>query len=147
MALPSRFHGYRALTLLPTTTLTVAAANVATTPITDLLGMQVVAVQATFTYGSGGTTATFYLQTSLDFEASWVDIACWAFAVTTATAIMSVRALTAVAANYTPTSGTLTDNTIKDGLLGDRLRVLYTTVGTYADDTTILITGISKGGW
>lgn len=145
--LPSRFNGYRYLPLLATTTITVAAANVATTPITDLLGMHVLAVQATFTYGSGGTTAKFYLQTTLNFGASWVDIACWAFATTTAAPIMSVRSLTAVAANYTATSGTLTDNTIKDGLLGDRLRILYTTVGTYADDTTIVITGISKGGW
>lgn len=147
MALPDRFNGYRYLPLLATTTITTAVTGVTTTPITDLLGMQVLAAQATFTYGSGGTTAKFYLQTSLDFGASWFDIACWAFATTTAAPIMSVRSLTAVAANYAPTDATLTDNTIKDGLLGDRLRINYTTVGTYATATTIVITGVSKGGW
>jgi hypothetical protein len=147
MGQPSRFNGFRALNLLAATTITTAAADVVTTPITDLIGMQVVMAEATFTYGSGGTSAKFWLQTSLDFGTTWFDIACWAFATTTASAIMSTRSFTAVAANYTPTDATLADNTIKDGLLGDRLRIKYTTVGTYATSTTIAITGLSKGGW
>ena len=135
--------GIAQLSLL-SATITTAAAGVVSTPITGLLGMTSVSAQAVFTYGSGGTSAKYYLQTSLDGGATWFDIACWAFATTTATAIHSVRTATAVAANYTPLDATLTDNTIKDGLLGCCLRIKYTTVGTYAGGTTIAITGLAK---
>ena len=40
--------------------------------------------------------------------------------------------LDTLAAAYVPTDGTLTDDTVKDGLLGDQLRVKLIVVGTYA---------------
>jgi hypothetical protein len=141
----ARAAGFQQLTLLPTTTITTAVSAGVGTASTELLGMVSLSLQAVFVYGSGGTSAKFWVQTSLDFGTTWFDIACFAFATTTATAIHSVRSLTAVAANYTPTSKTLADNTIKDGLLGCCLRVSYTTTGTYAGGTTIAITGVSKG--
>jgi hypothetical protein len=147
MGQPARFNGFRALNLLAATTITTAVTDVATTPITDLIGMTSVMVQAAFDHGSGGTNVVVYLQTSLDFGASWFDIANWTFTTSDATRIMSMRATTAVAANLTPTSGTLTANTLVDGLLGDRLRLLYSSTGTYAGSTTLTVTGLSKGGW
>ena len=59
-----------------------------------------------------------------------MDIAQWAFTTSSATKIQGVRAYVALAANYTPTDGALSDNTIKDGLMGDRLRVKTVIAGT-----------------
>ncbi len=145
MPTPSLSRGVWFGTLLGTTTIAGAVTAVTTTPQVDLWNAAVVTAQATFLYGSGGTTVQAWLQTSFDQGTSWVDIACWAFATTAATSIHSVRSFTAVAANYTPTDGTLTDNTIKDGLLGDRLRVKYTTVGTYAGATSLAIWAMVRG--
>lgn len=138
------FTSNRALILLPSTAITTAVSAGLSTPLTGLIGLSILSAQAVFTYGSGGTSAKFYLQTTLDSGATWFDIACWAFATTTATRIQSVRAMTAVAANVTPVSKALADNTILDGLLGDQLRIAYTTVGTYAT-TSIVITASARG--
>lgn len=135
----------RELTLLPSTTITTAVSAGLSTAVTGLEGLDVLSAQAVFTYGSSGTSATFYLQTTLDAGTTWFDIACWAFTTSTATRIHSVRSSVAVAANITPGSKTLTANTILDGLLGSQVRIAYTTVGTYAGATTIVITAVSKG--
>ena len=44
-----------------------------------------------------------------------------------------------MAANVTPTDGALSDNTILDGLIGDRLRVKTVVVGTYSGTSTLAI--------
>lgn len=107
-------------------------------------GIVSVGVQFNFTYGSGGTTAKFWLQTTFDNGATWVDIAN--LAATTA----SLRRLynldnTAVTSIATPSDGALSDNTCVNGLLGDRLRVKYTTTGTYAGSTTIAVHAVLRG--
>jgi hypothetical protein len=138
--------GARRFAVLTLTTITTAVTGVTTNggPWGDLTDIVVATFQATFTYGSGGTTAKFWLQTSFDAGVTWVDVANFAFTTSTARTIHSVRSATAVAANYVATDGTLADNTIKDGLLGDRLRVKYTTTGTYAGGTTIQIDVVTK---
>ena len=147
MGQPSRFNGFRVMSLVPATVLTTAVTNVEGTVFTDLLGMQVLAVQAALVYGSGGTSIDVYIQTSFDGGTTWVDIMQFAFTTASATRISSCRSLTAVAANYTPTMGTLTASTIKDGLLGTSVRAYYSSVGTYAGATTLTVIGTSKGGW
>jgi len=137
--------GYRAVQLLAQTTIAGAVTGVVTTPVTGLLGMQVVTMQAVFLYGSGGTNVTAYVQTTFDGGVTWVDIASFQFTLAAATKLQSVRAATAVAADYTPTDGTLAANTIKDGLLGEQLRVKYTTTGTYAGATSLAIFAVTKG--
>lgn len=94
------------------------------------------AIESIFTYGSGGTNGKAWVQTSLDGGTTWFDIAC--FAVTTATKprIVNLSARTPVTTLYTPTDGTLGDDTVKDGILGNMLRVKVTTTGTYAGSTT-----------
>mgnify|MGYP004447779479 CR=1 FL=1 len=99
-------------------------------------------MQGAFVRGSGGTTCDVFFQTSLDNGATWIDFAQWAFATTTVTRIHSVRPYTALAANYTPTDGSLSDNTITDGLMGDRIRVKTVIVGTYAGTSTLNIRGV-----
>lgn len=145
MSVIMRDAGFQAVTLLPTTTITTAVTAVVTTPVTGLLGMHIVTLIANFAWGSAGTTVKAWVQTSFDGGGTWVDIACFAFTTAIARTIHSVRSATAVAANYVATDGTLADNTVKDGLLGDRLRVKYTTTGTYATNTTLTISAVTKG--
>lgn len=145
MAQRNLLDGYWAGALLPEATIAAAAAGVISTPVTGLLGMQTVTAQFVFLYGSGGTSVKAYLQTSFDAGTTWVDVMSFAVTTSALTRISSVRSGTAVAAVYTPTDGTLTDNTIKDGLLGDRLRISYTSVGTYAGATSLAVHAVVKG--
>lgn len=124
-------------------TITDAVTGATSTPVTGLSGMRLLLVHFNFDYGSGGTTATFYVQTSVDGGSTWVDIVARRFTTSDVRSIMNLSALTPITA-YAPTDGTLTVDTLKDGILGDRLRVKYTTTGTYAGSTTIVVTGIMR---
>jgi hypothetical protein len=97
-------------------------------------------VQAVFVRAAGGTDVDVYVQTTIDGGATWIDIIQFHFLTTTATKISSVREATAVAAAIVPTDGTLGNDTIVDGVLGDRLRVKVQTTGTYTGATTIEVT-------
>lgn len=121
-----------------------AAGTYTTTPETQLSGMKYLVVEAKFVYGSGGTSTKAYIQTSLDQGATWIDVMCFAFATTTASKVSAVTSTIALSAGVTPTDGSLTDNTIVNGLLGDRVRVKYVVVGTYAN-STLDIDMIAKG--
>lgn len=96
-------------------------------------------VQANFTYGSGGTSADAWLQTSLDAGATWIDIANFHFTTASARFVYNLSSLTPVTIEYTPTDGALAANTAKDGLLGAMFRVKSTIVGTYAASTSLNI--------
>lgn len=94
-------------------------------------GAKYVAAQATFVRSAGGTTLDVYIQTSLDDEVTWCDVANFSFATTTVRKVSAVKASTALAANVTPTDGAITPNTILSGLIGTKFRVKYVVVGTY----------------
>ncbi|HEX9526635.1 MAG TPA: hypothetical protein VF951_03995 [Streptosporangiaceae bacterium] len=136
--------GDQSLTLLPSTTITTAVTGQASAAVIPRQGFTSLVLQAVFTYGSGGTTAKAWVQTSFDRGTTWVDIATFAFLLASATKISAVKSAIAVAAAYVPTDGTLADDTIKDGLLGDRLRVKYTSTGTYGTNTTLAVTAVAK---
>ena len=135
----------RFLSLLPQTTIAAAVTAVVTTPVTQLAGVRELMMQAQFLYGSWGTTAKAWVQTSFDGGTTWVDVACFSFTTAAATKISAVKTFTAVAAAYVATDGTLTADTIKDGLIGDQVRVKYTTTGTYAGATSLTVTAVAKG--
>ncbi|MGE0289036.1 MAG: hypothetical protein AB7I42_23075 [Bradyrhizobium sp.] len=108
-------------------------------------GALLAAVQAKFTYGSGGTNAKAYLQTSLDSGTSWVDVACFAFTTSSATRIFRVGMGPGTGtALLTPTDGTLTDDTQVNGVFGDQFRVKLISTGTYAGNTTLAVTASIK---
>lgn len=123
--------------MLATTTITTAVTG-SVSGTTTIRNARSLTLQAIFTYGSGGTTAKAWVQTSIDDGTTWFDIASFAFTTSSATRMYSLDT-TAVTTIYTPTDATLTDNTVKSGLLGDKYRVKYTTTGTYADSTTLSI--------
>lgn len=102
-----------------------------------------VTIQAAFTYvASAATSATAYVQTTLDGGTTWVDIVCFSFTTASATKIANLRRTTPVTTLATPTDGALTANTSVDGILGDQLRVKWASVGTYGAGTTLLITAV-----
>ena len=115
---------------LATLAITTAVTNSTSTPIEGLGRLGGVSLSATLTYVSGGTTAKAYVQTSLDGGTTWHDIACFAFTTAGATkrGHISRQQVLAIAA---PTTGTLADDTLVQGYLGDRLRVAFTSTGTY----------------
>lgn len=89
-------------------------------------------VQANFTPGTGGTSVTAYLQTSLDGGTTWADIACFAFTTAAARKALNFSSQTPVTSQVTLTNGSMTANTAQDGLLGAKFQVIYGSVGTYA---------------
>jgi hypothetical protein len=98
---------------------------------------------ATFAYGSGGTTAKAWVQTSFDGGVTWMDIASFAFTTAAAQRVYHLTAV-AVTAIATPTEGTLANNTSVNGFLGGQFRVKYTTTGTYAGATSLAIVAMPK---
>ena len=129
---PKRSTGLQSLNLTNTT-----AGTYPTEAISLPLGVSVIMVQAAFARGGGGTTCDVFIQTSVDNGSTWIDIMQFAFATTTVTKISAVRPYTAMAANVTPTDGSLSDTPILDGCIGDRLRVKTVVVGTYSSTSTL----------
>ena len=133
-----------AFALLAETVVTTAVAGQVSSERLLPMGTRALAVQVNFTYGSGGTSAKLYVQTSLDKGITWIDIACFALTTASARRASVVHLTTALAANVTPADGALADNTILNGLLGDRVRTKLTTVGTYAGNTRIQVDAVAK---
>lgn len=118
---------------VPVISLGAAAANqiVSLGPVP--YGAKVMSAQLIFTYGSGGTAANFYLQSSVDGGVTWFDIAN--FSQTTASANKMATILANVSSNPAViTDGAITANTVAS-LLGDRIRIKWTSTGTYVAST------------
>jgi hypothetical protein len=103
-----------------------------------------VSIQCRFTYGSGGTTFAAWVQTSLD-GATWIDVYQCSGTTSSVTNVVNLSSLTAITTNYVPTDGTLAANSVKDGIIGPWWRVKYTTTGTYAGGTTLLVDIVPSG--
>lgn len=112
--------------------ITTALSASAQTAIEDLEGMASVTLEAAFGYGSGGSTAKVWVQTSFDGGTTWRDVALFEF--TTASAV-KVANLQANAAKAVTAYAALSSEGVIDGVLGDRLRAVVTTTGTYANST------------
>jgi hypothetical protein len=108
------------------------------TAVTGLTGMQSLTVSLRFAWGSGGTSVKAYLQTSIDSGTTWDDVACWAVTTASAAKRWNLSALTPVTTPITPSDGAMADNTVQDGILGDRVRLKVVSVGTYAGNTTLV---------
>lgn len=105
--------------------------------VENLEGMLALSVQLRFVYGSGGTNAKAYLQTSLDQGTTWIDVASVLFGTANEVAVINLSGLTPKTTQVTPTDGSLADDTVVDGVFGDRFRVKVVSTGTYAGSTTL----------
>lgn len=137
------------VTLLPAATITTAGTVTGAVAgggsDLSLFGADYIAIQAVFTYGSGGATAKAYVQTTLDEGATWIDVACFAFTTASATKVSALTGAVAPASQaFAPSDGALADNTIIQGVLGDQWRVKLITTGAYATSTTLAVTLFAK---
>lgn len=105
-----------------------------------------VLIQGNLVYGSGGTSINAWVQTSVDGGASWNDVANFSFTTASSRGLFNVSSLTPAIAPIVPTDGTLPANTAKDSIVGDWWRVKYTTVGTYAGNTQLIVDMSGGGG-
>lgn len=104
--------------------------------IGGLGGMQSATFFAKLIYGSGGTSISVVIQTSLNQSDDWIDICRFDF--TTANA--QKHATVGVFANAAPAAVAALNSEGKlDNILGDRLRAKVTSVGTYASNTSISV--------
>lgn len=102
---------------------------------------KVLTLQATFVYGSAGTTCKAWIQTSLDDGATWNDVACFSFLQANKRAVAAVNNFQAAGSGtdvVIPTDATLAADKVVNGILGNRIRVKITSTGTYDPDTTTL---------
>lgn len=79
-----------------------------------------VTLSASFVYGSGGDTLKVVIDTSINQGQTWIEVARFAFAQTSAEKVVNLSALTPVTTVYSPT--TLSDDAVKDGIIGPRWR-------------------------
>src|SRR6185369_18093939 len=88
------------------------------TPILSLEGMKAVSLEASFKYGSGGTTCVAIVLTTFDGGTTWRQIARFDFTTASATKVANLSGLLSKAvAVYAD----LNSDGVNDGLLGDRL--------------------------
>ena len=139
--------------LLPTTTITTAAAGVVGS-VFQLRGNPgqrtlpcSLSAQANFAWGSGGTTLVVWVQTSLDGGTTWCDAIIFAFTTAILRQIATVNStkIAATDAVVTPTDGAGSANAVNDGIFGPLWRVKYTSTGTYAGGSTITVNAFSNG--
>lgn len=90
-----------------------------------------------FTYGSGGTTLKVIIETSLDQGTTWIEVYRAAFTTASGQRIVNLSALTPVTTPYTPAA--LSDDTAKDGIIGDRWRAKKISTGTYAGNSSLSV--------
>ncbi|WP_194483138.1 hypothetical protein [Bradyrhizobium sp. CCBAU 21365] len=119
--------------------ITTALTGQAQTSISQLEGLIAATVEVQFAYGSGGTSCKVWIQTTLDAGQTWLDIACFAFTTSSSTKVINISGLTPVTTAIVPTDGSMSDNTVQDGVLGSALRAKITTVGTYAGSTSLSV--------
>jgi len=101
------------------------------TPVQNLAGMNCASFEVRFLYGSGGTKTNVYLVTTLDQGQTWIDIANIAFTTSSATQMVNLCATDKLTSVTAPTYLALSDNTTLDGILGDQLRAVVVSTGTY----------------
>lgn len=101
-----------------------------------LEGMLAGTAQIKFNYGSGGATCRVMLDVSLDQGVTWIEVWRALFATASEVAVANLSGLTPVSP-FTPAA--LSDDQVKDGVLGALMRARVTSTGTYAGNTSIAV--------
>jgi hypothetical protein len=109
------------------------------TPQTGLQGMTALSCQVRFAYGSGGTQANVYIQSSLDQGQSWFDVANIEFTTSSGLEGINLSGLNSVTTPTALTNLTLANNTSFNGPLGDRLQATVVSTGTYGGGTLLSV--------
>jgi hypothetical protein len=105
-----------------------AAVNYVGKPVKSLDGMTAVSIEASFNYRAGGQSCAAVVQTTFD-GASWVDVARFDFDTATAVKHCNLEGLLSKpVTSYAP----LTKQGFYDGVLGNGLRAVVSSVGEYS---------------
>jgi hypothetical protein len=85
-------------------------------------------------------TADFniFVQTTLDEGTTWCDVMNYHFTTYDEVKIHAVKLNTALAANVTPTDGAMGANLILSGLIGNKIRLKYTTTDEYVGASVVV---------
>lgn len=109
------------------------------TPVANLQGMVGLSCKVQFYYGSGGTQANVYIQTSLDTGNSWLDLANIQFTTANGVEAINLSGLNGVTTPTAPSNLGLTANTTFNGPMGDRLQAVVVSTGTYGGNTAAAV--------
>ncbi len=112
--------------------------------IEGLDGAKSVTISANFVYGSSGDTLKVAIETSLNQGATWIEVVRLAFAQASAEKVVNLSGLTPVTTVYAPT--TLSDDTVKDGILGQRwrARAIKGAGSAYAGNTSLAVRMVAR---
>lgn len=103
-------------------------------------------LQANFTYGSGGTSVSAWVQTSFDGGITWSDAANFSFTTASSRVVANLTTNAGIYAAFAVTDGALAANTVNPAVIGFVWRVKLTTVGTYAGGTSLRIDAVPNAG-
>jgi hypothetical protein len=117
---------------LAATQIGAAAGPVTLSPIVDLDGMAAVTLEANFQYGTGGTTCSAIVATSFDGGTTWRHIARFDFATAADVKVANLSGLTPVGITA---YADFSVESVRDGILGDRLCAIIVSTGTYVNTT------------
>ncbi len=94
-------------------------------------------LEINFTYGSGGATLKVVIETTFN-GTTWVEVYRAAFTTASAERVVNVSALTPITSPLTPAP--LSDDTVKDGVFGDKWRSRKIVGGTpYAGNSAVSV--------
>ena len=120
------------------------AGTVISGTVTNLQDKIINALGAVFTYGSSGTTAKAFVQTSFDDGANWHDVTVFSFTTASAQKGATLGWPTLGTAHYVVTDGSLADNAMSGAPIGNMVRCKVISVGTYAGTTTLVVSADVK---
>jgi hypothetical protein len=104
--------------------------------IDGLDGMLGATLQANFNWGAGAGTLKVLWEVSLDQGQTWIEVCRMAFAAASEENIVNLSGLTPVTGVYTPAA--LSDDSVKDGVFGDRWRARILKAGAdYTGNTSL----------
>jgi hypothetical protein len=124
-----------------------AAATQIGTPQAGLAGMTSLSLQVDFNYGSstGSPQTNVYVVTSLDQGATWFDVANIEFTTASTADVVNLSAASPLTTPTAPSLHALTNNTVLNGPLGDRLRVdVVVSGGTYGGNSLVSVRAVVR---
>lgn len=112
--------------------------------VINLQGMDALTLQVRFMYGSGGTQANVFIQSSIDQGQSWFDIANIQFTTSSGVDLVNLSGLDKLTTPTAPSNLALSAGTVLDGPIGDRLQACVVSTGTYAGGTLVSVRGVAR---
>ncbi len=112
--------------------------------VIGLQGLSALTLQVRFMYGSGGTQANVFIQSSIDQGQSWFDIANIQFTTSSGVDLVNLSGLDKLATPTAPSNLSLSAGTVLDGPIGDRLQACVVSTGTYGGGTLVSVRGVAR---